>query len=245
MQLCLCGCPGVIVTAATKEAYASAPTLLRPGGTVVVVGLPAKRSYRPRRSTAYHDGSEKVEHRWFGCWNTQRCRRSLGLYSQRSCTCEYSGLMCDLSILLTSCSQYLTRGKLEDLDEYMKKMQKGELSGTSCSAGGSVDSENSSVERLGHFARCTTPCKCSYGFSCKPTQRFQRSLRISSTCLSPIIQILTFLFQSRILNAVLSSLQRCNSLPKLLSALCISRRGSAVKSFNTSRSHLFLLVGRS
>ena len=34
------GAHGVIVTAATKEAYASAPALLRPGGTVVAVGLP-------------------------------------------------------------------------------------------------------------------------------------------------------------------------------------------------------------
>jgi alcohol dehydrogenase, propanol-preferring len=34
------GAHGVLVTAATAEAYASAPNLLRPGGTVVAVGLP-------------------------------------------------------------------------------------------------------------------------------------------------------------------------------------------------------------
>lgn len=34
------GAHAVLVTAATKEAYASAPALLRPNGTVVVVGLP-------------------------------------------------------------------------------------------------------------------------------------------------------------------------------------------------------------
>ncbi len=34
------GAHGVLVTAATKEAYASAPSFLRPGGTVVAVGLP-------------------------------------------------------------------------------------------------------------------------------------------------------------------------------------------------------------
>jgi propanol-preferring alcohol dehydrogenase len=34
------GAHGVIVTAATKEAYATAPSFLRPGGTVVAVGLP-------------------------------------------------------------------------------------------------------------------------------------------------------------------------------------------------------------
>lgn len=34
------GAHGVIVFAATKEAYASAPHFLRPGGTVVAIGLP-------------------------------------------------------------------------------------------------------------------------------------------------------------------------------------------------------------
>lgn len=31
---------GVVVTAASKEGYASAPAMLRPGGTMVAVGLP-------------------------------------------------------------------------------------------------------------------------------------------------------------------------------------------------------------
>ena len=34
------GAHGVIVTDATKEAYAAAPSYLRPGGTLVAVGLP-------------------------------------------------------------------------------------------------------------------------------------------------------------------------------------------------------------
>lgn len=34
------GAHGVVVTAATREAYASAPSFLRPNGTVVVVGMP-------------------------------------------------------------------------------------------------------------------------------------------------------------------------------------------------------------
>lgn len=40
MRITKYGAHGVIVTAATKEAYASAPGFLRPGGTVVAVGLP-------------------------------------------------------------------------------------------------------------------------------------------------------------------------------------------------------------
>lgn len=40
MEITTHGAHGVIVTAATKEGYAVAPHFLRPGGTVVVVGLP-------------------------------------------------------------------------------------------------------------------------------------------------------------------------------------------------------------
>ncbi|THW84510.1 alcohol dehydrogenase [Aureobasidium pullulans] len=40
MKLTTFGAHGVIVFAATKEAYGSAPNFLRPGGTVVAVGLP-------------------------------------------------------------------------------------------------------------------------------------------------------------------------------------------------------------
>jgi len=40
MKITTHGAHGVIVTAATKQAYESAPTFLRPGGTVVAVGLP-------------------------------------------------------------------------------------------------------------------------------------------------------------------------------------------------------------
>ncbi len=40
MRITKYGAHGVIVTAATKEAYATAPAFLRPGGTVVAVGLP-------------------------------------------------------------------------------------------------------------------------------------------------------------------------------------------------------------
>lgn len=40
MKITTYGAHGVIVTAATKEAYASAASFLRPGGTAVAVGLP-------------------------------------------------------------------------------------------------------------------------------------------------------------------------------------------------------------
>ena len=40
MKITTYGAHGVLVTAATKEAYAGAPALLRPGGTIVAVGLP-------------------------------------------------------------------------------------------------------------------------------------------------------------------------------------------------------------
>ena len=40
MRITTYGAHAVLVTAATKEAYAQAPMLLRPGGRVVAVGLP-------------------------------------------------------------------------------------------------------------------------------------------------------------------------------------------------------------
>ena len=40
MKITTYGAHGVLVTAASKEGYATAPTLLRPGGTMVAVGLP-------------------------------------------------------------------------------------------------------------------------------------------------------------------------------------------------------------
>ncbi|KAK4999104.1 hypothetical protein LTR66_001780 [Elasticomyces elasticus] len=40
MKITTYGAHGVIVTAASKEGYATAPHFLRPGGTLVVVGLP-------------------------------------------------------------------------------------------------------------------------------------------------------------------------------------------------------------
>lgn len=40
MRITKYGAHGVLVTAATKEGYASAPMMLRPGGTMVAVGLP-------------------------------------------------------------------------------------------------------------------------------------------------------------------------------------------------------------
>lgn len=40
MKITKHGAHGVIVTAATKEAYASAPTFIRPNGTIVAVGMP-------------------------------------------------------------------------------------------------------------------------------------------------------------------------------------------------------------
>ena len=40
MKLTTYGAHGVIVTAATKEGYASGPAMLRPGGRLVAVGLP-------------------------------------------------------------------------------------------------------------------------------------------------------------------------------------------------------------
>lgn len=63
MKITTYGAHGVLVTAASKEAYQAAPTFLRPGGTVVAVGLPkdptvlaGARKYTTRQ-TAFLDSN--------------------------------------------------------------------------------------------------------------------------------------------------------------------------------------------
>src|ERR1700761_7290494 len=60
MRITKYGAHGVLVTAATKEAYASAPNLLRPGGTVVAVGLPKDPTV-----LAGGEFSQSPTRRWF------------------------------------------------------------------------------------------------------------------------------------------------------------------------------------
>lgn len=104
------GAHGVLVTAATKEAYASAPGLLRPNGTVVAVGLP--------KDPTVVAGAPPI----------MMAMKRLNVVG------SVVGSLKDVEEALDFTARdlvhpILTRGKLTDLDEYMDKMSKGQLPG--------------------------------------------------------------------------------------------------------------------
>jgi D-arabinose 1-dehydrogenase-like Zn-dependent alcohol dehydrogenase len=75
------GAQAVLVLPPSKEAYALAPNLVRPGGTVVVVGLPHDESVIAGKTETNGVGS--LEFRWECDWNTERCRRSTRFHRER------------------------------------------------------------------------------------------------------------------------------------------------------------------
>lgn len=110
MKITTYGAHGVIVTAATKEAYAQAPMLLRPGGTVVVVGLP--------KDPTVLAGAPPI----------------LMALKKLNIVGSVVGTLKDVEEALDFTARglvhpILSKGKLEDLDEFMKKMQAGQLAG--------------------------------------------------------------------------------------------------------------------
>ncbi|KAK5189551.1 hypothetical protein LTR99_001830 [Exophiala xenobiotica] len=110
MKLTKYGAHGVIVTAATKEAYASAPGFLRPGGTVVAVGLPKDPTVLA------------------GAPPLMLCLRKLNIVG------SVVGTLKDVEEALDFTARglvhpILTKGSLEDLDKYMDLMIAGKLAG--------------------------------------------------------------------------------------------------------------------
>jgi len=124
------GAHGVIVTAATREAYASAPMMLRPGGTVVAVGLP--------KDPTVIAGAPPIV----------LCLRKLNVVGSVTGTLKdvdealdftarglvhVSANSCPLSdradVILTPEKPILTKGTIEDVDKYCELMIAGKLSG--------------------------------------------------------------------------------------------------------------------
>lgn len=104
------GAHGVIVTASTKEAYATAPTFLRPNGTVVVVGLP--------KDATVVAGAPPI----------MMALKRLNIVG------SVVGSLKDVEEALEFTSRdlvhpILTKGTLNDLDDLMDKMAKGQLAG--------------------------------------------------------------------------------------------------------------------
>lgn len=110
MRITTYGAHGVLVTAATKEAYASAPTLLRPGGTVVAVGLP--------KDSSVVAGAPPI----------LMCLKRLNVVG------SVTGTLRDVDECLDFTARglvhpILTKGTLEDVDKYCELMIAGKLPG--------------------------------------------------------------------------------------------------------------------
>ena len=110
MRITIYGAHGVLVTAATKEAYASAPMLLRPGGTLVAVGLPSDPSVLAGAPPAL------------------MCMKRLNIVG------SVTGTLRDVEEALDFTARgvvhpILTKGTLDDVDKYCELMKAGKLPG--------------------------------------------------------------------------------------------------------------------
>jgi alcohol dehydrogenase, propanol-preferring len=110
MQVTGVGAHGVLVTAASKEAYELAPTLLRPGGTVVAVGLP--------KDPSVVAGAPPI----------MLCLRRLNVVG------SVTGTLKDVDECLDFTARglvhpILTKGTLDDVDKYCELMIAGKLPG--------------------------------------------------------------------------------------------------------------------
>ncbi|KAI5460476.1 chaperonin 10-like protein [Mariannaea sp. PMI_226] len=110
MKVTTYGAHGVIVTAATKAAYESAPSFLRPNGTVVAVGLPQDSSVIA------------------GCPPMTMALRRLNIVG------SVVGSLKDVEEALDFTARglvhpILQKGKLSELNEYVDKLVKGQVAG--------------------------------------------------------------------------------------------------------------------
>ncbi|OCK79804.1 alcohol dehydrogenase [Lepidopterella palustris CBS 459.81] len=113
MRITTYGAHGVVVTAATKAGYEQAPYLLRPGGTMVAVGLPKDPKILA------------------GAPPLLLCLRKLNIVG------SVVGTLKDVEEALDFTARglvhpILTMGKLEDLDRLCSDMIAGKLAGRAC-----------------------------------------------------------------------------------------------------------------
>lgn len=104
------GAHGVVVFAATKEAYATAPSFLRPGGTVVAVGLP------------------KDETILAGAPPLMLVLKRLNIVGSVTGTLKEVEEALDFTARGLVRPQ-LTKGTLEDVDKFLHLLQEGKLPG--------------------------------------------------------------------------------------------------------------------
>lgn len=110
MRITTYGAHAVLVTAATKEAYNGAPALLRPGGTVVAVGLP--------KDPTVLAGAPPI----------------MMALKRLQVVGSVVGTLKDVEEALDFTARgivkpILTKGTLDDVDKYCKLMMEGKLAG--------------------------------------------------------------------------------------------------------------------
>lgn len=110
MRITTYGAHGVIVTAATKEAYESAPGFLRPGGTVVAVGLP--------KDPTVLAGAPPI----------MLCLKRLNIVGSVTGTLKEVDEALDFTAR-GLVHPILTKGTLDDVDKYCELMIAGKLPG--------------------------------------------------------------------------------------------------------------------
>lgn len=128
MKITTYGAHGVIVTAATKAAYESAPTFLRPNGTVVAVGLPQDPSIMAGASPILV-ALRRLNIVGSVVGSLKEVEEALDFTARGlvhvSSSCSQTGL----KQVLTKYKPIISKGKLEDLDTWVEKLVAGQVAG--------------------------------------------------------------------------------------------------------------------
>lgn len=128
MKITTYGAHGVIVTAATKAAYESAPTFLRPNGTVVAVGLPQDPTIMAGASPILV-ALRRLNIVGSVVGSLKEVEEALDFTARGlvhvSNSCSPIGFKHELTII----KPILSKGKLEDLDSWVEKLAAGQVAG--------------------------------------------------------------------------------------------------------------------
>ncbi|KAF4981176.1 hypothetical protein FZEAL_2976 [Fusarium zealandicum] len=127
MKITKYGAHGVIVTAATRAAYESAPTFLRPNGTVVAVGLPQDISIlagAPPMTMVLR----RLNIVGSVVGSLKEVEEALDFTARGLVRLSQPQSFYDI-YKITQYQPILSRGKIEDLDEWVKKLANGQVAG--------------------------------------------------------------------------------------------------------------------
>lgn len=128
MKITTYGAHGVIVTAATKAAYESAPTFLRPNGTVVAVGLPQDPSIMAGASPILV-ALRRLNIVGSVVGSLKEVEEALDFTARGLVHVSSSCFLTEFKNVLTKHKPIISKGKLEDLDTWVEKLVAGQVAG--------------------------------------------------------------------------------------------------------------------